>query len=966
MTTVEGLENVKFINRSAFEGCALRGSISLDNAVAIADGAFASNAKLESVVLGENIQSIGAYAFSKNTALKTVTIKAPIIKLGQYAFEFCSALESISINAAVIPAGAFNECTSLATIKLGKDVAVIGEYAFSNAVAKTFELDANNATFALAQSGAYLTNKAGTEIALVAPGLEGEFRVDDNKITSVGTNAFAGSTRLTSVIIPSATRVANYAFAFCEKLETIKLGTLELIGDYAFYKTAITTVPSFEKIQKISAYAFAYSKITELTIPDGMIIGDNAFRECKALATVTIGNNVKIGENAFRLDRETNFTENPGYYDAENGLRVYYYIYTSPLHTLTIGDNVEIGNSAFMGAAELESVTLGEGAIIGDSAFFNTPKLKDIDLSKVKSIGESAFSGDVVYQFSDVNMKEPAVDADREYRYSYYAPALTSVNLSSLESLGIGAFEYCRELTSVTLGQGIDKLPARAFNLCIKLTDINLASVKEIGENAFCEADLRNADLSSAEKIDKFAFVYNANLPEVVFGKDGVVLGEGAFSYCTALQNVTGSALIAEVGSYAFAYTSITSIDLTNATRIGDCAFLKETMTAFDVKLSDKLVDIGENPFALCKLSAFTSVAYDEFNGEKFEKVVSTYDISDTVKVIDGMLYRVVPNGLEFITYTGDATLVTVADGTVRITAQAFAGSDVVQVVLPSTLRAIGHKAFYDCKALTMVSFASYEAPVLEEEYDYSYWLSAENIPATGEYQYQDVYTGETLTHQGLGIVPYFMWNATETPAVIYYGANFADYVGRVDQTIVMVKPVNGLHYDSFIYDKYFTLSVDGATAADATTLAAIAAINALPDNITLEHKELVLAARAAYDKITSGAQRELVTNYEKLSKAEQKISDLEYINNQQNGTETTPDGSDSSKQIDVKLVLMIVAFSAFAVSAALAAFFGVLYFKSKKNQPVVTANVITETKNLPQDYKKTEAKIEENIEENI
>ena len=266
-----------------------------------------------------------------------------------------------------------------------------------------------------------------------------------------------------------------------------------------------------------------------------------------------------------------------------------------------------------------------------------------------------------------------------------------------------------------------------------------------------------------------------------------------------------------------------------------------------------------------------------------------------------------------------------------------------------------------------MVSFASYEAPVLEEEYDFEYWLSAENLPATGEYEYQDAYTGETLIHQGLGIIPYFMWNATETPSVIYYGANFANYVGRVDQTIVMVRPVNGLHYDSFIYDQYFTLSVDGATAADATTLAAIAAINALPENITLAHKDLVLAARAAYDKITSNAQRGLVTNFEKLRKAEQKISDLEHINNQQNGTDTTPDGSDdSNKQVDVKLVLMIVAFSAFAVSAAAAVVFGVLYFKAKKNQPVVTANAITETKNLPQDYQKTEAKIKENIEENI
>ena len=144
------------------------------------------------------------------------------------------------------------------------DVAVIGEYAFSNATASTITVDPANATLKAAQSGAYLTNKAGTEILLVAPGIKGEFRVDDSNITSIGAGAFSGNYKLlTSVIIPSVTRVGNYAFAHCEKLSNIELGTLELIGDYAFYKTAITKVPSFEKIQTIGAYAFAFTKVGE-------------------------------------------------------------------------------------------------------------------------------------------------------------------------------------------------------------------------------------------------------------------------------------------------------------------------------------------------------------------------------------------------------------------------------------------------------------------------------------------------------------------------------------------------------------------------------------------------------------------------------------------------------------------------------------------------------------------------------
>ena len=239
-------------------------------------------------------------------------------------------------------------------------------------------------------------------------------------------------------------------------------------------------------------------------------------------------------------------------------------------------------------------------------------------------------------------------------------------------------------------------------------------------------------------------------------------------------------------------------------------------------------------------------------------------------------------------------------------------------------MKSIGHKAFYDCKDLAVVYFASYNAPVLEEEYDYSYWLSAENLPATGKYQYQDAYTGDIVIYSGLGIVPYFMWNATEAPTVIYYGANFIDYVGHVNTALTMVKPANGIGYDSFIYGQYFTLSVEGAAAADENTLAAIEAIGAIPENVTLADKAIVEAARAAYDKIASLTQKSLVSNYDKLLQAEQRIKDLEFIQNGsgEGDTDTTPDdgqtGSDWWSELDVELIA-ILALAVVAVIAVIA-----------------------------------------------
>ena len=203
LKVVDGIENVKFINRSAFQGCAITGTVNLDSAVAIADFAFSECPAIRAVNLPATLQSLGQYAFGANSALEKVEIAAEKIKLGQYAFTNCTALKSISINTAVIPTGAFNECNALESVTLGKDVAVIEEYAFRNSGIKSFTLAEGNTAFKAHDGGRYLTNAAGTELALVAPTLT-VFELNDSNIVSIGTGAFSGNARLTSVSIPSA------------------------------------------------------------------------------------------------------------------------------------------------------------------------------------------------------------------------------------------------------------------------------------------------------------------------------------------------------------------------------------------------------------------------------------------------------------------------------------------------------------------------------------------------------------------------------------------------------------------------------------------------------------------------------------------------------------------------------------------------------------------------------------------
>ena len=935
---VTGLENVVTINKYAFQDCNLKGEISLDSAHAIADYAFASNERLEKVVISKTLRSIGAYAFAQCEALQSVKINAEKVKLGMYAFAACEGLTEITVNASVIPAGAFYMCTGLTDISLGKDVEAIGEYAFTGTKAR-FTVDSGNTVFTVGGDGyALLTNK-GKTLSLLSPAYS-DSTFTMSGVTEIGSGAFAANGRLTAVVMPDAVRVGDYAFADCTSLTSVTLGALTEVGDYAFFYTALTSVPALSaELDEIGRYAFAYTELVEVNIPAGMTVGEGAFCECTSLSKVTVGDGAVLGFGAFMLGRDSYNERNDSYnwvlldnYDA-NGSKYYFYSYKSALTSLTIGNGVVIGDSAFLGAAALSYVKLGSGAVIGDQAFYNAERLVDIDLSAAVSIGELAFSGDVLYMFSNSFATEYYVDSEGNYLYTYHAPVFVSVDLTGVGSIGESAFSFCRKLETVTLGESITRVPKNAFSSCIALKSINLDKVTSVGDYAFSESGIESADLSYATEIGEYAFVYCDRLSEISLA-DGVVIGEGAFAYCPALTVADNLGGVRVVGDYAFAYSALTELDLSGAVSIGNLAFMKENATEVTLTLGESLESLGDNPFAYCTFAQpFHVFVTEVWNGKEYTSVSYTYDISESVKVIDGSLYCVMPYGLELIAYNGtDSSNVILPEGVVRLSAYSLAASDVVRVTLPHSLNSIGHKAFYDCDKLVMVVFKSYEAPVLEEEFDQNYFFSGENFPDQSEYSAG----GETFS--GLGIVPYTMYITLDAMtntfdySTVYYGATFVDYVGHADPTLVMVAPSNGLYYDSFIFGQYFGMFIDGDVAADDTTLAAIDAINRIPSTVRLEDKPAVVAAREAYSRIVSTEQQALVYNYSVLLSAEQRIYLFEYEEPTDNGdADITPPEEKKDTAKAVLTVLVTVESVLILAVALLAAWYFLIYRKGKR-----------------------------------
>ena len=871
-----GENNLKIINQYAFEGCDLQGTVDLSAVCIISGYAFAGNQKLEGIITSDSLLSIGQYAFAGCKGLKNVTITSEKVKYGAYAFTGCEALTSFYVNAAVLPEGMFYECKGMTGITIGPDVNEIGEFAFRDTQISAYTVETGNQAFRVGTAG-YILSADGTTLVAVSATQTGAFtsaNLNGAVVTVIGDGAFSHNTKITSVTLPEVVRVGNSAFGSSKNLAEVTLGRLENLGEYAFFETAITQLPAMTDQVQIGKYAFAYTGLTSVTIPDGMIVPEGMFAQCKQLHTVTIGNDVTLDKYAFQMDTNENF-QVKYYTDPATGKRHFYYEFTSALRNLTIGDNAVIGENAFAGHAKLEAVTLGQNAKIEKMAFYNCAQLKSIDLSKALTIGDYAFSGDEYYVCLDNSMSVAVVTLEGRYLTKTYAPVLRNVDLSAAAAVGKYAFALCKELTAVTLGAGVAELPEYAFAGCGVLNSINLSNVVTIGEYAFMDcAALTDADLSAAQTIGKYAFVNCSNLTGLTLNPNGNVLGEGAFSYCGKLSQIQNLAATTSIGNYAFAYTALTQVDLSGAEHIGDLAFLKETLTPFKVTLGENLVTLGDNPFALCALESFYRTEVITFNGVDYEAKIYTFTISDTVQVIDGSLYCQVPNGLELITYAGtNPADVHVAPGTVRITSHAFAGSDVQTVTLPYTVAAIGHKAFYDCKQLKTVVFTSYRAPILEEEFDSAYYQTLEHIPGTGDFGEYEDYDGTKVQINGMGLIPYFMWNATDNLySNVFYGANFVDYVGYVTDKLIMVSPANGQNYDSYIFDQYFDLRIAGATAADDVTLAAIEAINRIPERVSYEDKALVEAARAAYSKIATTEQQALVTNYAVLITAEQRI----------------------------------------------------------------------------------------------
>ena len=203
------------------------------------------------------------------------------------------------------------------------------------------------------------------------------------------------------------------------------------------------------------------------------------------------------------------------------------------IESITLNDISTIGTRAFYGCTSLENVTFSSSIrTISDEAFRDCFELNDVDITGVTSIGFESFR---------------------------YCNSFKSIVIpDSLVSMGDGSFYLCRDATDIRIGKGITELPARTFGYCTSLTSVEFTSITSVGANAFntCRELVSISFDDSLTSIGDSAFRSCSNLTDISLGKGLRAVADHAFADCVSLTRLDLPGTLESIGNEAFFHCS--------------------------------------------------------------------------------------------------------------------------------------------------------------------------------------------------------------------------------------------------------------------------------------------------------------------------------------------------------------------------------------------------------------------------
>ena len=385
----------------------LLNELDLSEAIVVASSKTFYNNKYST---GNN--SLGGYAFYNTELLKLTSVKLPkdLEVLGDYAFNGCSKLESVDASATAalnIGARAFENCPKLIEFVSPRKISKVGNYAFKDCD-KLEEIELNDIT------------------------------------GSIGMNAFENCSRLETIHIGSISgNIQQYAFYNCSSLEHIKVDAMDgNLNNYAF-----------GHCRALKSVEFAQGPAR---------IGSALFDESHSLESFVAGEGLmEVADRAFYADTTVTYSY---------GLRETVNIPRKNLKKVALPQSVQsIGKEAFYNCPSLSDFTMPQGVTsIGEWAFYDCRALNNIIIPNgVTELADYAFYGCV--SLKDVT----------------FPNALTTIGKRSFSVCG---FE------SLKLPPTVTTIEDEAFLSCGSLTELHIPSAMEnIGEAAFRNCSRLNA-----------------------------------------------------------------------------------------------------------------------------------------------------------------------------------------------------------------------------------------------------------------------------------------------------------------------------------------------------------------------------------------------------------------------------------------------------------------------------------------
>ena len=453
-------------------------------------------------------------------------------------------------------------------------------------------------------------------------------------VTSIGSTAFYGCSGLTSLVIPEGvTSIGYYAFRGCSGLTSLSIpSTVENIPselfsglsgalyincdipdaeDYYnsyFYGSNFSEVTFGDSVTSIGDRAFVYknwpeshTQLKKITLGKNLKrIGAYAFFDCSGLTSLVIPESVTtISEKAI-VGAETIEVEGekPADIVSNSFGDALVYVPTEAFATYAKADVWNGLNN--LTCKQYDDVTITSTALSNGSGVL--AKIGDTYMRAVVNlkVTGSINSYDVII-FRDktpalryLDLSETNVEASTKAFYNGYC--------TKTDTLGAYAFYNLGKLRSVKLPKNLLVISDYTFRGCYNLMNVEIPStVKRVGNNAFYGCSkLTSVKLpNQMDYLGQYAF-NGCALDSIVVPLGIKSIEDFTFYYCDNLKSVALPRGLENIGYYAFGYTAIEEISLPpTVKRINGYAF-SDNSSLVEVRIPSSVLSISDNAFGSC------------------------------------------------------------------------------------------------------------------------------------------------------------------------------------------------------------------------------------------------------------------------------------------------------------------------------------------------------------------------------